>query len=1057
MKIIHISDVHIRNLKYHEEYRRVFDNLYKEIERIKPDFVINTGDTAHTKTQISPEFVDLCSHHIRSISNICDYHILLGNHDLNLMNPNRQDAITPIVESIGRENVFLHKKSGVVSLNDATDLYVFSCADKKNYPLKEKELESDKIKIGLYHGVVHSAVTDSNWEMKDSDVNVDFFKGLDFVLLGDIHKHQFLDSNNRIAYAGSLIQQNFGEDNTKGFLLWDINGKNDWNVEHVHLEGSRRFFTLRLENGLKVPANCDVEPGARVRVLADKSFTAAEQVTFENEIRNRFHPYDIVSVPPQSISNRRDSQTNKIRPENLRDITAQEELLRKFFKGKNLNEDVLNTIFELNKKFQIEIEKNEDVTRDVFWSLKSLAWSNLFNYGEDNFIDFSKIKGINGLFAPNSAGKSSFIDIILETLFDKTTKDVSKNLFLVNDNKKVASMVAKISIGDEDFIVERKIEKLKYGQRKLDETKEWGKTSLNFYLVDEDGNQAESLNGQLRPETERAIRKRFGTFEDFVLTSLLAQSRDSDIIKCKETDRRKILYKFLDLDIFEQKGRLAKEEGKKHFQKLKDFDANNLENLLSKSKQKLEEAYQKINELKKDKNEKLKDVQDSRENISRLLSMKEGVGQVLSEEDIERSWSHARDRFNEHLKLYNDLLDEETKLRARLADLREEYTTYDANKIKKDIEHLNKLISELDVSEKMLTKQKNMLSQWKKEVSILDSVPCGNSFPTCQFLINAFEKKSQTKSIEDEISKTEKSKELAERLISDFKENSDDPNELLKRFTTIKDLILEIQSKLKGAEISKENCHLKMANEWREALRADLNRDKFKKDKDAIKKNEKIDHEIRNIESNVKKIEESIKSIDERIIEHTKNVAINETVAKNVTEQLKSFQQLKDLCNAYEYYSEAMGKYGIAYHILVEKLPILNEEINKILSFVVDFSVLLEHDSEEQTIKMHIKYGDYPSRPIELAGGAEKMISSIAIRVALLRITNLPKTNMFIIDEGFGSLDVKNVDSINKMFDYLRSVFEHVIIISHIDVMKDLVDNNIEISSDDESYSHIEV
>jgi len=27
LKIVHISDIHIRNLKYHEEYRKVFENL----------------------------------------------------------------------------------------------------------------------------------------------------------------------------------------------------------------------------------------------------------------------------------------------------------------------------------------------------------------------------------------------------------------------------------------------------------------------------------------------------------------------------------------------------------------------------------------------------------------------------------------------------------------------------------------------------------------------------------------------------------------------------------------------------------------------------------------------------------------------------------------------------------------------------------------------------------------------------------------------------------------------------------------------------------------------
>ncbi len=64
---------------------------------------------------------------------------------------------------------------------------------------------------------------------------------------------------------------------------------------------------------------------------------------------------------------------------------------------------------------------------------------------------------------------------------------------------------------------------------------------------------------------------------------------------------------------------------------------------------------------------------------------------------------------------------------------------------------------------------------------------------------------------------------------------------------------------------------------------------------------------------------------------------------------------------------------------------------------------------------------------------------------------------MFIIDEGFGKLDPQNLESVQRMFDYLKSVFDHVIVISHTDLMKDMVDNIIDITPDDEGYAHVEV
>ena len=59
MKFAHIADTHIRNLKYHKEYREVFQHLYNKLKKEKIDYIIHCGDIAHTKTQISPEFVEM--------------------------------------------------------------------------------------------------------------------------------------------------------------------------------------------------------------------------------------------------------------------------------------------------------------------------------------------------------------------------------------------------------------------------------------------------------------------------------------------------------------------------------------------------------------------------------------------------------------------------------------------------------------------------------------------------------------------------------------------------------------------------------------------------------------------------------------------------------------------------------------------------------------------------------------------------------------------------------------------------------------------------------------
>ena len=61
MKFAHIADTHIRNLKFHDEYRKVFAKMYESLRENKVDYIIHCGDIAHTKTQISPEFVEMAS------------------------------------------------------------------------------------------------------------------------------------------------------------------------------------------------------------------------------------------------------------------------------------------------------------------------------------------------------------------------------------------------------------------------------------------------------------------------------------------------------------------------------------------------------------------------------------------------------------------------------------------------------------------------------------------------------------------------------------------------------------------------------------------------------------------------------------------------------------------------------------------------------------------------------------------------------------------------------------------------------------------------------------
>ena len=208
MKFAHIADTHIRNLKYHHEYRAVFEQLYTKLREEKVDYIVHCGDIAHTKTQISPEFVEMCANFFDNLSDIAPTYVILGNHDGNLRNSSRQDALTPIVAALGKPNLYLLKNSGEVKLNDEFVLNVLSVFDTDNW---KEPSDADRINIALYHGSISGVKTDTGWVMEHGENDLSIFDNFDYGFLGDIHKtNQLLDKKGKIRYPGSTVQQNHG-------------------------------------------------------------------------------------------------------------------------------------------------------------------------------------------------------------------------------------------------------------------------------------------------------------------------------------------------------------------------------------------------------------------------------------------------------------------------------------------------------------------------------------------------------------------------------------------------------------------------------------------------------------------------------------------------------------------------------------------------------------------------------------------------------------------------------------------------------------------------------
>ena len=114
-----------------------------------------------------------------------------------------------------------------------------------------------------------------------------------------------------------------------------------------------------------------------------------------------------------------------------------------------------------------------------------------------------------------------------------------------------------------------------------------------------------------------------------------------------------------------------------------------------------------------------------------------------------------------------------------------------------------------------------------------------------------------------------------------------------------------------------------------------------------------------------------------------------------------------------------------------------------LLANVVDFESFFE--SEGNKLDIFIKHPKFDPRPIEMGSGAEKTIVAMAIRLALLSISSLPKSNIFILDEPATALDEDNMEGFIRILDMVKNYYQTVLLISHVDSLKDIADMTIEI------------
>ena len=211
---------------------------------------------------------------------------------------------------------------------------------------------------------------------------------------------------------------------------------------------------------------------------------------------------------------------------------------------------------------------------------------------------------------------------------------------------------------------------------------------------------------------------------------------------------------------------------------------------------------------------------------------------------------------------------------------------------------------------------------------------------------------------------------------------------------------------------------------------------------------------ISHVEYDINVSKKSMDKLEKQLRELHGEIKVLEATKTDILNQIKEAEELEDTYEAYKYYMEAVGRDGVPYELMSRAIPAIESEINNILTQIVEFTISLEVDGKNIVGKLN--YDHERIWPLENSSGMERFISSLAIRVALLNASNLPKSNFMIIDEGLGTLDAENLTAMHTMFSILKGQFDFLVVISHLDIARDMVDKVIEIKRED-GFSYINV
>ena len=699
--------------------------------------------------------------------------------------------------------------------------------------------------------------------------------------------------------------------------------------------------------------------------------------------------------------------------QNINDPRFMQELMKQYMKMNNITDIDFEDIIKIDSLINAQIDFNL-YNKGKKYSIKWVKWGNFLSYGPNNYFDFTKLHGLillNGNPA-NKSGKSTFAyDLLHFLLFGKTNTNKAKTLGNLFNNylpdERTLNVEGCINIDGDDYIIRRTLTRPAAGKKSKTVT-----NKVEYFKLGKNGEEEvlpdENQQGASTTQTSKIIKDAIGNESDFDLI-ISANAKDLDsLISLTETEKGRLLSRWIGLSIIEDKDVIARNKWNREISMGRFCDMYNRKQLEEDIATLTDENSQLTALIESDN----KDIEMCVNNIEAenkvrdsLLSSKQQIDPSLTKVDVQTLQTSMDNIVSDGKRK----VAEKEQIDAEIKSIGEiDYSEEDYNKMKNE-------------NDKLIEKMAEARSTIKHLQDMNKSLQNSEFCPVCHKRFDDVDNSGTINKNIEEIKRVTK-EGIAMKKRSD--ELSAAMNEIaVKRAQFHRKSQLELKSAGINTYLSAQRIEF---TEKRNLL------NEIKKNEDAIRKNNEIDTKINVVNENIRS-QERIKTAKEREIIDCNNTITKNTEAISLKKSyiVKIDAEIKTE-KTWKLYLQMIGKDGISKMVLRNTLPIINSELNRLLSDVADFSVEITMNEKNDVEFLMIRDGIVTM--LSAASGLETTQAALALRVVLGKMSRLSRPPFILLDEILGTVAKENYDDMKKLYDKVVAEFEFVLHICHIDL-----------------------